>query len=46
MSLGHRRPADGREMAQWPKETASSISATAERFGISESTVKRYCRPT
>jgi putative DNA-invertase from lambdoid prophage Rac len=44
-SLGRPPAADAAEVASWRKRTGSSISTTAERFGLSVATVKRYCSP-
>jgi putative DNA-invertase from lambdoid prophage Rac len=42
-SLGRPHAANAAEVAGWRKRTGASISATAERFGLSVATVKRYC---
>lgn len=42
-SLGRPMAADASEVASWRKENDASISKTAEHFGISTTSVKRYC---
>lgn len=41
-SLGRPRAADGAQVTAWRKTNGASISATAEHFGISATSVKRY----
>jgi putative DNA-invertase from lambdoid prophage Rac len=41
-SLGRPRAADGRQVAAWRRANGSSIKGTAEHFGLSLATVKRY----
>lgn len=43
VSLGRPCAADGTEVAAWRSANGASISKTAEHWGLSESTVKRYC---
>ncbi len=43
VSLGRPVAADGAQVAAWRRENGASISKTAEHFGLSPSTVKRYC---
>lgn len=43
-SLGRPRAADAREVVAWRRENAASLSKTCEQFGLSRSTVARYCR--
>jgi putative DNA-invertase from lambdoid prophage Rac len=43
VSLGRPKAAQGTEVASWRKENRASIKQTSERFGISATTVKRYC---
>jgi len=42
-SLGRRPKADAAEVKAWRELKKESISATAKHFGLSDSTVKRYC---
>jgi putative DNA-invertase from lambdoid prophage Rac len=42
-SLGRPKAAEGAEVATWRRENAASIAQTAEQFGISQTSVKRYC---
>jgi putative DNA-invertase from lambdoid prophage Rac len=42
-SLGRRPKADAQAVKAWKQENKASISATAAHFGLSDSTVKRYC---
>lgn len=42
-SLGRPMKADSKEVIEWRKANQSSISETASHFGLSVSTVKRYC---
>lgn len=42
-SLGRPRAQDGTVVASWRRERGASIKATAEHFGLSLATVKRYC---
>lgn len=42
-SLGRPPAADAVVVRQWRTENKCSIAQTAERFGISSATVKRYC---
>jgi putative DNA-invertase from lambdoid prophage Rac len=41
-SLGRPVAHDAAEVVEWRKDNRASISATAKKFGLSESTVKRY----
>jgi DNA invertase Pin-like site-specific DNA recombinase len=41
--LGRKPVEQGADIATWRKEADASISETAEHFGISAATVKRYC---
>ena len=45
-ALGMGRPAavDAKELLKWKAKTGSSIAATAKKWSVSESTVKRYAR--
>lgn len=43
-SLGRPRVADPAEIRAWRAANSASVSATAEHFGCSDSTVKRACR--
>lgn len=43
VSLGRPTAANGAQVAQWRKENGASIRKTAEHFGISATSVKRYC---
>ena len=40
--LGRPRAADGPEVVAWRRANGASISQTAEHFGISPTSVKRY----
>jgi putative DNA-invertase from lambdoid prophage Rac len=42
-SLGRPKAADARAVVAWRSEKQASIAETAEHFGISAPTVKRYC---
>jgi putative DNA-invertase from lambdoid prophage Rac len=42
-SLGRPVKADGAAVKAWRTENKASISAAAAHFGLSDSTVKRYC---
>ena len=42
-SLGRPMKADVTEVRQWRESNGASIAATAEKFGLSAATVKRYC---
>lgn len=42
VSLGRPKAADGTEVAAWRIANQASISKTAQHWGLSESTVKRY----
>ncbi len=42
-SLGRPNAADAQQVASWRKENGASIIGTAQKFGISAATVKRYC---
>lgn len=42
-SMGRPAKADAAAVRQWNAENKASISATAAHFGLSDSTVKRYC---
>lgn len=42
-SLGRPKAREGGEVASWRKAEGKSIRETAEHFGLSGSTVKRYC---
>ena len=42
VSLGRPKAADGPQVASWRKERGASIRQTAEHFGISATSVKRY----
>jgi putative DNA-invertase from lambdoid prophage Rac len=42
-SLGRPVKADFRAVLAWKEENKASIAKTAAHFGLSESTVKRYC---
>lgn len=41
--LGRAKVADASEVRAWRTENGASIAGTAEHFGISVATVKRYC---
>lgn len=43
VSLGRPRAADGPQVASWRKARGASIRQTAQHFGISATSVKRYC---
>lgn len=43
MSLGRPMAADASQVASWRQQQRASISQTAAHFGISPSSVKRYC---
>lgn len=43
VSLGRPKAADGSQVAAWRKQHGTSIQQTAEHFGISATSVKRYC---
>lgn len=43
-ALGREKTIDDLAVAQWRKENAASIQATATQFGISLASVKRACR--
>lgn len=45
-SLGRPMAADASEVASWRTEQKVSIRQTAEHFGISATSVKRYCEDT
>ena len=45
-SLGRPFAADAFVVAQWRKDNGASISKTAQEFGLSAATVKRYCSTT
>jgi putative DNA-invertase from lambdoid prophage Rac len=42
-SLGRPKAHDGAAVAAWRRENRASIKQTAQRFGLSDATVKRYC---
>lgn len=42
-SLGRPKAHDATTVATWRKEHGASIKGTAQRFNLSEATVKRYC---
>ena len=42
-SLGRPVKADAKAVVEWRKVNNASISKTAKQFGLSESTIKRYC---
>lgn len=42
-SLGRPVKADAKAVTEWRNSNKASISKTAQQFGLSESTVKRYC---
>src|SRR5258706_1844792 len=42
-SLGRPKAADGAEVVAWRRANEASIKATAGHWGLSESSVKRYC---
>ena len=41
--LGRPKAQDSSQVALWRRESGASIRQTAERFGLSAATVKRYC---
>lgn len=43
-SLGRKVKADANAVKAWKEENKASISATAAKFELSDSTVKRYCK--
>lgn len=43
VSLGRPKAADGAKVVAWRRENGASIKATADHWGLSESSVKRYC---
>ena len=45
VSMGRPFENDPVVVAKWRKEGNASIAVTAEHFGLSPSTVKRYCAP-
>lgn len=44
VSLGRPAKADAADVKAWRAENKASISAAAAYFGLSDSTVKRYCK--
>lgn len=42
-SLGRPMAADASAVAKWRKDNRASIAQTAQEFGVSAATVKRYC---
>lgn len=40
---GRAKATDAASVVAWRAENGASIKATAEQFGISVATVKRYC---
>ena len=42
-SLGRPKAQDGAAVVAWRKTNGASIKGTAQHFGLSEATVKRYC---
>jgi putative DNA-invertase from lambdoid prophage Rac len=42
-SLWRPKAQDGLAVAAWRQENKASIKQTAQRFGLSDATVKRYC---
>lgn len=42
-SLGRPKAYDAEEVALWRSQNKASIRVTAQQFGISDATVKRYC---
>lgn len=42
-SLGRPFADDAKKVKVWRKENSASIAKTAENFGLSLATVKRYC---
>ncbi len=43
VSLGRPRAADAEAVRRWRHENGASIKGTAQHFGLSAATVKRYC---
>lgn len=43
LSLGRPMAQDSQQVRLWRKENSASIAATAQHFGISVASVKRYC---
>lgn len=43
VGFGRPKSADAETVAQWRREHQASISATARQFGVTDTTVKRYC---
>lgn len=43
VSMGRPLEADPAAVRQWKQENSASISVTAKHFGLSLSTIKRYC---
>ncbi|TCM18162.1 putative DNA-invertase from lambdoid prophage Rac [Novosphingobium sp. PhB165] len=46
VSLGRPFAADAAHVAQWRRDNSASIKTTAQYFGVSVATVKRYCAET
>jgi putative DNA-invertase from lambdoid prophage Rac len=46
LSLGRPKAQDGAEVASWRSAKSASIAETANHFGLSVATVKRYCAAT
>lgn len=44
VSMGRPMAADAAAVIAWKRDNAASIAATAQQFGISDATVKRYAR--
>ncbi len=42
-SLGRPKAQDAASVVAWRRANAASIRLTADRFGLSEATIKRYC---
>lgn len=42
-SLGRPKAGDGAVVVAWRRENGASIKQTAQRFSLSDATVKRYC---
>lgn len=42
-SLGRPKAQDGFAVAAWRRDNGASIRQTAQQFGLSDATVKRYC---
>jgi putative DNA-invertase from lambdoid prophage Rac len=42
-SLGRPKAQDGAAVVSWRRANEASIKQTAQKFGLSEATVKRYC---